>query len=82
MARIAVVAFDIDCVSLADNMTFGRQSLGKSAPIIRLKRTILQAPHFIIESSERRGITTAERPCHRSPCAAIKGIDDPKLVFF
>jgi hypothetical protein len=34
---------------------------------------------FVIESSERCNITTAENPGDSSPCAAVKGIVDSKF---
>jgi hypothetical protein len=82
MARIAVVVLNVNCVGLADDMAFGRQNFGKSTPIILVKRTAPQVFHFAVESPERCSITTAEYPCHGSPCATIKGFDDPKPVFF
>lgn len=37
MAGVVVVAFDVQRVRFADNMTFRRQNFGKRIPIVRIK---------------------------------------------
>jgi len=77
---VAVVALDGDCVRLADDMPLPRQHLPERVPIVGVEGAALQVPDFPVEPPERCRITTAEHPGHGSPCATVKGLDDPSLV--
>jgi hypothetical protein len=79
--RVAVVAPDANRAGLARDTAFRRRDSGGRAPTVSVKRAIPRTFHLVVESSESRGATTAERPCHGSPRATTEGLDD-QLVFF
>ncbi len=81
VARVAVVSFDGDGMSFADDMAFGGQHLGESIPIVGVEGTVLQMLDLIVESLEGCSITMAEHPGHGSPRATIHRFDEPDFVF-
>ena len=81
MTSITVITLNGVRMGFANDMPLWRQNLGEGVPIIRVKSTVCQVFAFVVEPPESCSITTAGHPGHSSPCATVKGFDDPKLVF-
>ena len=79
MPCIAVVTLNCHSTGFTNHVPFFGKHLGKNIPIVRIIGAML---YFVVESSKRCNITTAEYPGDSFPRAAINGLNEPKLVFF
>jgi hypothetical protein len=77
MSGVTVVTFDAVSMGFINDVAFGRQDLGERIPLIRVKHTLLQVIHFVVQSPKGCSITMAEYPGHSSPCATVNRLDDP-----
>ena len=67
MPCVAVVLFDHGRMRLADDVTFRRQDVGESFPIVGVKDAIRQVFYFVVKPLEGCSITTADNPGNSSP---------------
>ena len=82
VARVAVVALDMQRVFLPYDVLPRRDDLGEGIPAVAVERARPEVLHLVVEPLEGCSITIAEHPGQGLPAAAINGLDEPKLLFF
>jgi hypothetical protein len=81
MTGIAIVPLNCMGSAFPDDVPLRRQDFGERVPVIREESTVLQMLHFVAEPLERCAVTAAGNPGGSSPAAAVKCLDEPKLLF-
>ena len=82
VAGVAIVLLDGNGVFFADDVSFGRQHFSEGIPVVGIKDAVGQVLDFVVKSSERLSITTADNPRDGFTCSASHRFEDPFFVFF